>query len=52
MNCLFEEILNTLPPVELDPTKEAVRDHYSLSFSGFKTLPLRFLAGRLGVLKG
>lgn len=45
MNCLFEEILKTLPLVELDPTKEAIRDHYSLSFSGFKTLPLRFLAG-------
>lgn len=45
MQCLFQEILSSLPLFELDSEKEAVRDHYSLSFSGFKALPLRFLAG-------
>jgi cytochrome P450 len=37
---LFEEILASMPVMKLDPSKEAQRDHYSLSFSGFKDLRL------------
>lgn len=37
---LFEEILRTLPSFRLDAEKESVRDHYSLSFSGFRNLGL------------
>ncbi|MDK2125473.1 cytochrome P450 [Parachitinimonas caeni] len=40
---LFAEILRELPLLRLDPAKPAVRDHYSLSFSGFSHLSL--LAG-------
>lgn len=37
---LFEEILRSVPPFQLDETKGAARDHYSLSFSGWERLPL------------
>ncbi|GEM_PF-3224748 len=47
MLSLFEEILINLPLFELDSENEAIRDHYSLSFSGFKTLPIRFLTGHV-----
>ena len=40
---LFEEIFRELPPFELDSSKDSIRDHYSLSFSGFRELHLRFL---------
>lgn len=40
MDALFRAILRELPPLRLSETKASVRDHYSLSFSGFKTLPL------------
>lgn len=43
MKALFEKLLNQIPPFEVDPTVESVRDHYSLSFSGFKNLNLRLL---------
>jgi cytochrome P450 len=38
---LFEEILSAMPVMKLDPSKTSERDHYSLSFSGFKTLHLK-----------
>lgn len=38
---LFEEILASMPVMKLDTSKESVRDHYSLSFSGFKELHLK-----------
>lgn len=38
---LFEEILKELPLLTLNPELESLRDHYSLSFSGFKTLHLK-----------
>lgn len=41
MNQLFKEILTNLPLLELDDSKESLRDHYSLSFSGFKNLHLK-----------
>jgi cytochrome P450 len=37
---LFEEILRSVPEFRLDLKKEAKRDHYSLSFSGWEQLPL------------
>lgn len=37
---LFQEILNQWPPFQLDGLLPAERDHYSLSFSGFKKLGL------------
>lgn len=37
---LFEEILAAMPVMKLDTAKTSERDHYSLSFSGFKTLHL------------
>ena len=40
MKALFEELLNRLPPFELDQSKDSIRDHYSLSFSGFQLLNL------------
>lgn len=40
MRILFEEILRDLPTLTLDSSKESERDHYSLSFSGFKELHL------------
>ncbi|MFP5387467.1 MAG: cytochrome P450 [Bacteriovoracia bacterium] len=43
MISLFEEIVTNLPPVKLDDRKKSLRDHYSLSFSGFKELHLEFL---------
>lgn len=39
---LFEEILQALPVFDLDELRPSERDHYSLSFSGFKQLHLRF----------
>jgi cytochrome P450 len=41
MKSLFEVLLKQLPPIHLDEMKNSERDHYSLSFSGFKTLYLR-----------
>lgn len=41
MKSLFEALFRELPPLHLDEVKESERDHYSLSFSGFKTLHLR-----------
>lgn len=38
---LFEEILRVLPVLELDSGVNSLRDHYSLSFSGWKNLNLR-----------
>lgn len=43
MRALFEKLLTQIPPFEVDPDRESLRDHYSLSFSGFKNLNLRFL---------
>lgn len=43
MNFLFEEIFKNIPLIGLDPSKESVRDHYSLSFSGFKNLFVKHL---------
>lgn len=40
MKALFEELLTGLPPFELDQSKDSIRDHYSLSFSGFQQLNL------------
>jgi cytochrome P450 len=38
---LFEELLREIPAFEIDPHHDSVRDHYSLSFSGFKKLYVR-----------
>src|SRR5690606_34519487 len=35
MKALFVELLNTIPTFTLSESHESVRDHYSLSFSGF-----------------
>lgn len=43
MVSLFEELLNELPLLKLDESKTSVRDHYSLSFSGFKELHLKVI---------
>lgn len=43
MKTLFEKLLTSMPAFEVDPTVESVRDHYSLSFSGFKNLNLRLV---------
>lgn len=40
MVSLFTEIFSRLPLLSLDSHKESLRDHYSLSFSGFKNLQL------------
>lgn len=40
---LFEELFKELPLLKLDPNKSAERDHYSLSFSGFKNIDLTTL---------
>ena len=40
MISLFEELIHELPPIKLNPLRPSVRDHYSLSFSGFKELHL------------
>lgn len=37
---VFETLLTRFSWIELDPQKPVARDHYSLSFSGFKTLPI------------
>ena len=42
MQGLMEEMMNELPVLILDD-KESPRDHYSLSFSGFKALHLKTL---------
>ncbi len=41
MKSLFEELFKQLPELHLDEEKHSERDHYSLSFSGFKTLYLK-----------
>jgi cytochrome P450 len=38
---LFEELLAVMPVLKIDNSKESERDHYSLSFSGFKSLYLK-----------
>lgn len=43
MNALFTEIMKSLPPFGIDEDQESVRDHYSLSFSGFKSLHIKTL---------
>lgn len=43
MISLFEELMKELPVLKLDEKKESIRDHYSLSFSGFKELHLKVL---------
>lgn len=40
MEILFNCIVKSLPSLRLDSEKLAVRDHYSLAFSGFKTIPV------------
>ena len=42
MISLFEELLTQLPAFEIDKNRSLERDHYSLSFSGFRSLPLRW----------
>lgn len=44
MNLLFEELFRRYPPLEIADPEGVVRDHYSLSFSGFRTLPVRVLS--------
>lgn len=41
MQALFQELLGARAPLALDPERAPVRDHYSLSFSGFASLPVR-----------
>lgn len=41
MQALFQELLSRDLAVSLDEEREIVRDHYSLSFSGFSQLPVR-----------
>lgn len=41
MNALFTEMIELFPILKFDESKETARDHYSLSFSGFKALHLR-----------
>ena len=43
INALFTELLKELPAFEIDETLESIRDHYSLSFSGFKSLHVKAL---------
>lgn len=43
MKALFEKLLTQIPAFEVDPTVESIRDHYSLSFSGFKNLNIRLV---------
>lgn len=43
MQVIFEKIFTQLPPFTLNKERESIRDHYSLSFSGFKELHLRFV---------
>ena len=38
MNILFKGMTERFPKLVLDPSKPAIRDHYSLAFSGFKTM--------------
>lgn len=40
MSFLFESLIQELPPFKLSDSIASVRDHYSLSFSGFKELHL------------
>jgi cytochrome P450 len=40
MHLLFENLVENFPSLSLDPRNPAIRDHYSLSFSGFKTIDL------------
>jgi cytochrome P450 len=37
---LFASMINSFPNLQLSPDNPPERDHYSLAFSGFKTLPL------------
>lgn len=41
MTSLFHDLLTNRPEVSLDSNEAMVRDHYSLSFSGFSKLPVR-----------
>lgn len=42
MQTLFRAIFEKWPEFKLNENKESIRDHYSLSFSGFKELHLKF----------
>ena len=37
---LFDTLIKEFPTLKLSSSKSAVRDHYSLSFSGFKQIPV------------
>lgn len=41
MKTLFKELLKEVPSFKIDESQESLRDHYSLSFSGFKSLHVR-----------
>lgn len=41
MQSLFSELIKELPLLVIDESRESIRDHYSVSFSGFKELHLR-----------
>lgn len=43
MQFLFESILKEIPTFEISKTYDSTRDHYSLSFSGFKELHLEIV---------
>lgn len=43
MKSLFEEMIKQLPLIQLDELQNSERDHYSLSFSGFKSLHLKIV---------
>lgn len=40
MIACFKAFVEKFPELRLDPRKEAIRNHYALSFSGFEALPL------------
>jgi cytochrome P450 len=41
MQACFGALIREFPQLRLDPEREAVRNHYALSFSGFSSLPLK-----------
>jgi len=43
MKILFEELIRDFPLFTLDDKRDSIRDHYSLSFSGFKKIYLNIL---------
>jgi cytochrome P450 len=42
MQTLFHHLVTQYPSLKLDAAKPSERDHYSLSFSGFKKLNVIF----------